>query len=450
MESRKLAEFAADIRFEDIPLEVREKAKLCLLDCLASILGSYDEPAIAILRETIAAQGIGDGTATAPAFGLKLPPMFAALLNSAMSQARENDDFHKKSICHIGSTTIPPAIAFAEANKKGGRDLLTAIVAGYEVGIRVGEAINPDHHKIWHTTGTCGTFGAAVSVGKLLCLDAGRMNMALGTAGTQAAGLNQYMIDGGEMSKPLHAGKAAFNGYLAADLAARGFTGAERILEGDKGFCRATTPSYDLGKLIAGLAPIPEKFKISEVTQRLFPVNGHILSVLDALFSVLAGKPGLKAEDIEEIDVGLYHEGYNFLTPVEPRTPFLARFSVPFCVAIAVLTRKVDNESFTPATIADPRIAQLSKKVRLHEDPELTRVFPTVWSAKVRVVAHGETLDGYAKTAKGDPSNPLTLEDVAAKFQKAAGRIFDDDRVQRILERCMAIDELEDVSHLFD
>jgi 2-methylcitrate dehydratase PrpD len=449
METRQIARFICGLNYKRLPSSVIEKSKICLIDALSATFAGADQTPVKILKETLVDAGIYQGNSTVFGFEQKGSVLSASLLNSAMAQSQELDDFGKTSILHVGSTTIPPALAAAEHFGKSGKELIEAIVAGYEVGIRVGEAVNPSHHKLWHTTGTCGTFAAAAAIGKLLNLDEDAMVFALGTAGTQAAGLNQYMIDGGEMSKPLHAGKAAMNGCLSAMLAGRGFSGATHILEGEKGFLRATSENPDPGKLVDGLSSLVTDYKIMSVTQRLYPVNGHILSVLTGLFNLLEKNPELSPENIQRIEIGLYYEAHNFLKPVKPSSTFLGRFSLPFCISLAVNERKLNIKSFSEKNLKRTDLLAFMEKVRLYEDPELTKTFPNKWSSKVRIVtADEEPLEIFIDAAEGDPTNPLGFDKILNKLTESAAGFLDRPRIDRLIERIMQLENIGDVSEL--
>src|SRR5207237_10321994 len=184
----------------------------------------------------------------------------APFANGIASHILELDDVHKASTMHAGAPVIPAALAVAEREHADGRAFMLAVTLGYDAALRIGEAVNPSHYRFWHPTGTAATFGAAVAAGSLLALDAARMLNALGSAGTQAAGLWEFNADGA-MSKHLHPGKAAFNGVLSADLARAGFTGATRILEGDRGFFCAMSTSHDATRITDELGA---RWKVSE------------------------------------------------------------------------------------------------------------------------------------------------------------------------------------------
>ncbi|MCA1666087.1 MAG: MmgE/PrpD family protein [Thermomicrobia bacterium] len=258
----------------------------------------------------------------------------AAFANGVASHILEFDDVHKGATMHAAAPILPAAFAVAERAHADGRALLRATVLGYEVGLRVGEAVNPSHYAFWHPTGTAATFGAAVAAGTVLGLDATQMRDALGSAGTQAAGLWEFNADGA-MSKHLHPGKAAMNGILAADLAQRGFTAATRILEGERGFFRAMSSDSDASRITERLG---DQWKITENCYKLHSCCGHTHTAIDTAQSLRAqqGWQGDAAvQEIATIEIALYGPGYDIVRRRIPHTPYQAKFSVAYCVAAA-------------------------------------------------------------------------------------------------------------------
>lgn len=255
-ETAVLSRFDANLRYDDLPAATVRHAREALLDWAGVAIAGADEPAARILRETALAGAGGSACCVAGAGYATDSAPLAALANGAASHALDFDDLHNPSVIHLGTVVIPAAVAAAQAVGASGRDLITALVAGFEVGGRVGESIIPESYYYWHTTGTAGVFGAAAAEGVIYGLDADRMCHCLGTAGTQAAGLWEFLTDGA-MSKLVHAGKAAFAGVLSAALSARGFSGATRIIEGEKGFCRALSPNPHEACLTRGLGKAP-------------------------------------------------------------------------------------------------------------------------------------------------------------------------------------------------
>jgi 2-methylcitrate dehydratase PrpD len=298
--SRLLAEFITETCYEDFPPQVIAAAKLTILDWLGSALaGAYEEPA-RMARAVVRGFGASDEATIFP--GGQAAAAGAALANGVASHILEFDDIHKGSTIHGGAPIIPAALAVAEREGSDGRAFLRATILGYEAALRVGEAVNPSHYRYWHPTGTAATFGAAAAAGVLIGLDAHQMRDALGSAGTQAAGLWEFNADG-TMSKHLHPGKAAFNGVLAADLAREGFTGAGSILEGERGFCRAMSTEPDLARLTAGLGTT---WKIVENGYKLHSCCGHTHTAIDTALALRARQgwlPGEAAQAITSVQV---------------------------------------------------------------------------------------------------------------------------------------------------
>jgi len=256
--SRALADVYASTGFSALPASVIEDARRATLDWLGSALAGSMEPPARMTQRVVDALGSSDqaivfGSGRSSAAG-------AALANGVASHILELDDVHKGSTMHAGAPVISAALAVAERERASGQAFLLAVTLGYDAALRIGEAVNPSHYRFWHPTGTAATFGAAVAASSLLGASAQDMQHALGTAGTQAAGLWEFNADG-TMSKHLHPGKAAFNGVLSADLAKAGFTGAGRILEGERGFMRAMSASDNIGALTERLGTA---WKISE------------------------------------------------------------------------------------------------------------------------------------------------------------------------------------------
>nr|MBA3417033.1 MmgE/PrpD family protein [Chloroflexia bacterium] len=256
--SRTLARFVAEARWADLPPATVAATELATLDWFGSVLAGAHEPPARIAREVALGFGRSDEATVFPAG--RASAAAAALANGVAGHVLELDDIHKGSTVHGAAPILPAALAVAEREGASGQAFLLAVALGYEAALRVGEAVNPSHYRFFHPTGTAATFGAAAAAGSLLGLDADRMLDAFGTAGTTAAGLWEFNADGA-MSKHLHPGKAAFNGVLAADLARLGFTGASRILEGERGFFAAMSDGAAPSRITDGLG---ERWKVEE------------------------------------------------------------------------------------------------------------------------------------------------------------------------------------------
>ena len=322
---------------------------------------------------------------------------------------------------HPGAPVIPAALAVAEARGASGLDLLTAIIAGYEVAIRVGEAAGPSHYKYWHSTATCGVFGAAAAAAKLLGLDTTAIDAALGTAGTEASGLWEFLADGA-MSKHLHPGKAAMDGVIAALFSREGFTAARRILEGERGFLAATSPGQDQSRITDGLGQ--GTYRIDDVSFKIHASCRHTHPAVDAVLEVVR-RHDLQPSDIASVTVETYSEALAKTDNPDPTTPYAARFSLQFCTSLTIARRCLSPADFTSGSLLDPTVRGLMSKVRLVATDTFDSFYPAHWSAKVTVTtgpkghttaSPGASFSATVDNPRGDPENPVSLEDIYQKF----------------------------------
>lgn len=444
--SERLTKFISDLSFNKLPSEAVEMAKLCVLDWLGSaIAGSTSQP-IRIFVQVATELG-GKPQATMIPNGEKTSCHLAALVNAASSHVVEMDDLHKPSVIHPAASVIPPALAVAERDGIPGANLLTAIVVGYEVAIRAGEALGPSHYHFWHTTATCGVFGAAAAAGKLLRLTQEQMVWALGNAGTQSAGLWEFLIEGA-MSKQLHPAMASADGLLAALLAKQGFTGAAKIFEGEKGLARATSAAPELNRLTDGLSDHP--FRILENSFKAHAACYHIHSAIDAAIA-LKSEHHLNPAEVKKIHVRLYSAALDLLEKVEPTSPYAAKFSIPYCVATALLEGHVGLDDFHEEGIRNQSVQHVMATVELEGDAELDEVYPDRWPAIVTV----ETITGKRHEVrvdypKGDPKNPISRPELIEKFHILTSRIIPERLRHLLIERCLTLDTLANVQSLLE
>lgn len=438
--TRDLARFIAKTSIERIPRDVVEHAKLCVLDWLGAALAGSLEPSTKIVVDLIRCFG-GRPEATVIGSPIKTSCLFAALANGVMGHAIELDDIHAESVIHPAAPVVPAALACAERVDVGGGDLLLAVVLGYEVETRIGMAMMPSHYRYWHPTGTCGTFGAAAAAGRVLGLDEEGMADALGLAGTQASGLIEAF---GTMGKPLNPGRAAMSGVLSAFLAKGGFDGPKRVLEGEGGFCGAVSEECDLTKITGGLG---EGF---EITRNIFKVHascGHTHGAIDALLKI-GRECGVKPGEVEEVVVGTYPiaievVGKNY----NPKTSSEAKFSLPYCVAVALVFFRVGLAEFSPDRVGDPQILGLAKRVRVLETPEFRGV--RLGGADVTVrLRDGSSHHCIVDVPRGYPENPLSRGELLDKFRGLATMVLSDRSVERIIQTVDCLEGVEKVSEL--
>ncbi|MEE9181534.1 MAG: MmgE/PrpD family protein, partial [candidate division NC10 bacterium] len=438
--------FIADLTVEKLPADAVTVAKLSFLDWLGSAIAGGTTRSTRMVVQVAKGLG-GKPQATLIPDGSKTSCHLAALVNAASSHVVEMDDLHKPSVLHPAAPVIPAALAVAERDGISGAELLAAVVAGYEVAIRAGEALGPSHYHFWHTTGTCGVFGAAAAAGKLLRLTPEQLVWALGSAGTQSAGLWEFLVEGA-MSKQLHPAKAAADGLLAALLAQQGLTGALQIFEGEKGLGRATSAAPDLARLTEGLGDYP--LRIVENSFKTHAACYHIHSTIDAAMDLKA-RFNLEPAEIRKITVRLYSAGLDLLEKVEPMSSYAAKFSIPYCIATALVKGRVALDDFTEEGIRDETIRQLMSHVVLQRDPGLDQVYPDTWPAIVTIeTAAGARHETRVDYPKGDPKNPMTREELIDKFHVLTRRIIPEASRSLLVERCLTLDTLEDVEKLWE
>jgi 2-methylcitrate dehydratase PrpD len=420
--TRKIAEFVAGLRFEALPGPVVAQACNVILDTIGCGLGAWrDDPAKADIARKLALSFAARPVASVwGGAGARSDPALAALANGILANAADFDDTHKRALIHTGSVIVPATLALAEELALDGASVIAAIVAGYEVAVRVGMAVMPTHYRFWHSTATNGTFGAAASAARALGLDAERTRMALGFAGTQAAGLNAFFTSG-DFTKSLHPGKAGFNGVLSARLAALGATSPPTILEHEKGYLNAFSNEPNLAALTEGLG---RTWEILENGFKFFPSILASHAAIQATLDVVT-KHDVGAADIAGIANETYDTVKTHFSSKAVATPMAARVSVPYCIAVAALDRQVGQAQFTPERVAAPDVADLLARTEIVSVPELTALYPEKFPARVTVTLRdGRKLTATRLFPKGDPQEPLSASEIEAKFlENASARL---------------------------
>ena len=414
--SRALAEFLSTVRYEDIPENVLCRAEDLFLDWFASCLAGKGARPTRVMERFAARMGPADGPAQLLPSRERSSALFAALVNGAASHFVEQDDLHNSSVLHPATVVFPAVLAAAQELECSGRDFLVASIAGYECGIRVGEFLGRSHYKVFHTTGTAGKVAAAAGVGRLLRLDATQMNHCLGSAGTMAAGLWEFLRDAAD-SKQLHTAKAAADGLMAAYIARDGFTGAARILEGAQGMAAGMSSDADPARLVDGLGT---RWATAETSFKYHASCRHTHPAADALLVALQTNK-LQAQDVARVTAWVHQGAIDVLGPVtDPQTVHQSKFSMGFVLANIAVHGRAGLAEFTDDALRDARLRQFHDKVNMRLDPEVDQAYPKRWIGKVEV----ETRDGRkllqrVDTPKGDPDNTLSrpeLEDKAVRL----------------------------------
>jgi 2-methylcitrate dehydratase PrpD len=415
--TRALAEFVAQLRYDDLPLEVVEGTRDLFVDWLGSALAGKGARPVCALERFAATMGPATGPCEVVHSGASASAWFAALINGAASHVAEQDDVHNGSVFHPAAVVFPAALAAAQAEGASGRDLITAAVAGYEVGIRVGEFLGRSHYKIFHTTGTAGTVAAAAAVAKVLGLDADTTQHAFGSAGTQAAGLWEFLRDGAD-SKQLHTAKAAADGLLAAYLARDGVTGAKRILEGEQGMAAGMSTDADPSRLTDRLGT---RWATIETSYKWHASCRHSHPAADALLALLARDP-LRADQIRTVTARVHQGALDVLGRVtDPGNVHQAKFSMGTVLGLIAVHGRAGLDEFETYALGDPRVVNFRSRVSMVLDPEVDAAYPRRWIGKVEVTTtDGRTLAARVDTPKGDPGNSLSRAEIADKAIRLA------------------------------
>lgn len=418
--SRELASFAANLKAADIPNDVMNRAEDLLVDWFGSTIAGKGSRPVELITQFAQNMGGFNGAHAGPSEVLvsrkTSSPFLAAMANAAASHVAEQDDVHNGSVFHPATVVFPPALACAQALGASGEELLVAAVAGYEVGIRVGEFLGRSHYKVFHTTGTAGTLAAAAAVGRLLKLSPEQMLNAFGSAGTQSAGLWEFLRDAAD-SKQLHTAHAASTGLMSAYIAQAGFTGAQHILEGKQGLAAGMSSDSDPSKLVDRLG---SRWALAETSFKYYASCRHTHPAADALLQlILANK--LSPSDIAKVETLVHQGAIDVLGPVtDPATVHQSKFSMGTVLALVAHYQFAGLQEFDKH-FHDDEICAFRERVTMTLDPEVDGAYPQRWIGKVKVhLKNGQVLDGRVDEPKGDPGNTLSRAEITDKAMRLA------------------------------
>lgn len=450
--SEILAEFASRLRFETLPGDVVAKAKLHLLDFLGVALAGS---AWDFGRAIVSACGELGGEPTCTVIGSvrRMPPAWAALANGTLGHGLDFDDTHTESVVHVSASVVPAALAACEERGGSGRDLLLATALGMEANVRIGlVARGGFHDRGFHPTGICGTFAAALVAGKLSGLDSRRLADAVGLANSQASGSLEFLADG-SWAKRMHGGWAAHSGLIAARLAAAGFTGPRGALDGRFGLYRSHLgeSGWDLGRLTTGLG---ERWELLGTGLKPYPCCHYNHAFADCA-AVLRSRHQLRAEDIDSIECVVPSRQRPIVcepesSKREPQNDYDAKFSLPYAVASVLVRGHLDLEDFTDAAIRDAQVLALARRVVYRDDPHSD--FPARFPGWVRIrLKDGRQVEQREPVNRGSAENPLSEEEVRAKFRRNAARAIGTARAEEVIGCIVELenhDDLEDLARL--
>lgn len=433
-----LAAFVADTDGKDLPASARDRAALCALDWFGCALGGCRDGLTRAIADTAAALG-GAAQATVVGAARRASVAHAALINGAAANALDYDDMHVGMFGHPSGPVFAAALAVAEWEGASGADLVLAAVLGIDAECRLGNAVNPAHYyQGWHATGTLGHFGAAAACAKLLGLDAGQTRHALGLAGAQAAGIRQSL---GTMARPLHTGKAAANGILAALLAQRGFTGPAAVIEGPEGFMACFAPGWRPDAVTEGLG------KAFEIERILFKRHAACFETHAAITGVLRlrARHGLRPEQVRAITARVYPHTLQMAARESPQTGLEAKLSLQYCAAVALAEGRVGEAEFSEAMVAREDLRALAGRVRGHAEPSfpITRAEVTVGAADG--AEWTEAVDLLAEGDRGD-----VREELRAKFRALAAPVLGPEGAGRLEAALVQLEAAESIASLME
>ncbi len=437
---RKLAVFVHQTEFASLPEPAVNQAKFCLLDLVGVGIAGSLQPTSVLAREVF-------GTLAPPPEATlwtteqKVSAVCAAFLNAVQGHAIDMDDGHRYASGHPGVVTIPAALALAESMDLGGKELIAAIVIGYEVFIRLGSAANPDLlQRGFHTTAVIGTFAATAVASKLLNLTVPQIENAFSLAGLQSAGLLEA-LSSGEMGKSFQVGRAVQSGVQAAILAQKGADGPEKIFEGDKGFFKTLSGKQcDTEKICRNLG---DEFLITGVYFKRHAACRHVHSALDAIAEILQEHDVERAE-IESIEVETYSVAHNLTGHLATQGSVLAaKFSMPVAIGLLLVFDRTDALAFSQENISDPQVYALAEKVFIKASAARDAVYPGERGADVRIRTKDNTYSKEVTHPKGEPECPLSFEELLGKYETNAGLVYSVEPRRKLQKNIMHIDNLQ-------
>jgi 2-methylcitrate dehydratase PrpD len=393
---------------------MRARAALHVLDWAGCAMAGA--PSAAGQAMAAALEDEGEGKCTLVGAGRRASPLTAAMLNGALGNVLEMDDVDKRAILHPGPSVIPAALAAAEGSGAESAAFLDAVVRGYEAVIALGRAVGPGHYAFWHNTGTCGPFGAAAAAASVLNLDELRTAHALGLAATQASGFWQTRHEPASMAKQLHTARAAHAGLAAAQLSAQGFDGPLAILEGPQGFFAATCPGADPEAVMADHgAP----WLIEQVSFKPWPACRHAHAAIDAALAARAA--GISPDQISAAELVTYADAIKFCDRPQPASVIEAKFSLQHALAVTLLRGEPQLADFEADAFNDPQVKALARRVSARAGDPYLAAYPARYGAGLRLTLTGGAVRAFDHPdALGDPENPLSPDQLAAKARRLA------------------------------
>lgn len=443
--SRQFAKFVLETDYDSIPQTALQRAKHHIIDCLGCMLAGTREPLAGILGTYLDTAG---GKPQASILGSEVQTSIynAAMVNGTLGHALDFDDMSSSLIGHPTTVILPTILALGEYQKISARKALEAYVLGVEVACALGRLMNPGHYQRgWHPTTSLGIFGATAAAGKLLGVSEEELSLAFGIAASESSGIRENF---GTMTKPFHAGRASAKGFLSAMLARTGFNSSDRAFEGDAGFLRATCDHYDIEETLKTLGN-PYEFVSPGLSIKKYPSCGATSNGIDAMIS-LAEDNAILPDSVKSIECGSVPIAKDVLIYEMPRNGLEGKFSMHFCLAVALAEKKVTLEHFHDPWINNPTITDLVNKTTFTVAPELAEYgYRGTFNTLLKVsLFNGDEHVLKVDHAKGSPENPLSEAEVFEKYTHCAEGVLPDGKIERSIEMLSDFPLLEDLSDL--
>ena len=441
--TEKLADFIANAEYSDFTAEVIAAAKTSLLDFIGVAIAGFREAQLNRLLMDSLVQFDGGDDCTILGISKKVSAVHAALINAISGHSLDLDDGHRQALGHPGVCVAPAALALGESSGSSGKQILAAIIAGYETFIRIGKSMNPAiFSRGFHTTGVCGTVAAAAAAAKILSFNQKKISDTLGIAAIQSAGL-LIVVHSGQMMKPLNAGKAAYNGVLSAILAQGGASGPQNILEDKDGFGQAFAGDWDPSLLLRDLG---NPFSITGCYRKLYPACRHSHAAIDAALFI-RNTNEIAIKNIQEIRVTTYPAALK-LTQKEkmPADVPGTRFNLAFAVSLALTRGGAGLADFSMDSVNDPNIQRLFEKVQFISDPSYESKKASIRGAEVEIILSDNTSFSYkVLLPKGEPENPATTAELEEKFRSCVGDFWPESKKEEVIGVIRELEQIDDI-----
>jgi len=450
--TKYVCEFIVNAKYSDIPEDVLALGKKSILDGFGLSLAGSASVMGPLVRQYVQSLGFADPRATVIGTKMKAPARFAAFCNGVSIHADDFDDTQLSEaqdriyglLTHPTVGVLPPAFALTELGRRSGKDFTLAYHLGVEVECKIAEAISPRHYdEGLHTTGTIGTLGSVAACAKLRGLSLTQTQYAMGVGATEGGGFRRNF---GSMTKPFHAGHAAENGTVAADLAALGWTAADDILEAPLGFFQAEGGGFDPG-VITGRLGKPWSLASPGVSIKPHPSGSLSHPAMGEMLRLIR-ENDIKPADVEKVDVGGNHAMFTSLLHHQPKTGLEGKFSMEFCMAILLLERKAGLVEYQDDVVLRPDVQEMIRRVNFYVDPVAEKAGLDKMTSLLKIqLKNGQVITGRAEFAKGSPSNPMSYEEVADKFRGCAEFVkWPKDKTEAVITMVKSLETVPDMS----